>query len=245
MENESNKPKIFNRESLYEKFKNGKRPIEKDFEDLINSTVNRLDDGISKNFDTGLELAPQGEHGEEILSLFEKINDLLPTWKFKLVGDSGRKRLCITNSVEQDAISITPENKVGINCSEPEFELDVAGVVASEGRVGTFAKGEVPADGQWRTILSNLKGVNGFEMIAVAHAIEGQGKYAMLHAILLNAYSGHSGSIKKSHNIFGWKWWKRINVRWKGDPFNYSLEIRSGINFGEGAVLKYNIGKLL
>jgi hypothetical protein len=245
MENENNKSKIFNRESLYEKFKNGKRPVEKDFEDLINSTVNRLDDGISKNFDTGLELAPQGENGEEIMSLFEKINDLLPSWKFKLVGDSGNKRLCIASSKLGDALVITRENKVGINCKDPKFELDVAGVVGSAGRVGTFAHGEVPADGQWKTILLDLKGVNAFEMMAVAHATDGKGKYAMLHAFLLNAYSGNSGRIKKIHNIYGWKWWNRINVRWKGDPFNYSLEIRSGANFGEGAVLKYNIGKLI
>ena len=73
-EEENSTSKLLNRESLYERFKNGKRPNEKDFEDLINSSINKLDDGISKSFEAGLELAPQGEEGKEVISLYEKLN---------------------------------------------------------------------------------------------------------------------------------------------------------------------------
>lgn len=246
MVEEEKKSKLFNRESLVDKFKNGKRPEEKDFEDLINSTINKLDDGISKSFETGLELAPQGETGSDLISLYEKLNDLSPAWRIRLLGEAGNKTLNI-NSLKQEssAFTINSKNKVGINVEDPQYDVDVAGTVAAAGRVGTFASGEVRADGKWKTILTHLEGVNAFELIAVAHAKEGKGKYALLEASLLNAYSGNKGRIKRTNDYYSWKWWHRLRIRWRGTPFNYSLEIRSGIDFGNEGIIKYNIGKRL
>lgn len=243
---ETEKLKLFNRESLYEKFRNGKRPEERDFKDLIYSSINKLDDGISKSFEAGLELAPQGEEGEDLISFFEKLNDLSPSWKIRLQGEKGEKNLNITSNQQLvNTITLTKENKLGVNHESPQHELDVNGTIASSARIGTYAVGEVAADGQWKTILKNLEGVNAFEMMAVAHSTEGKGKYAMMQAHLLNAYSGKGGRIKRIQNYYSWKWWHRIRVRWRGTPFDYSLEIRSGYNYGEGGVIKYNIGKLL
>lgn len=246
MEEENEKSKLFNRESLYEKFKNGKRPEEKDFEDLINSTINKLDDGISKSFDGGLELAPQGEEGEDLISLFEKLNDLLPSWRIRLQGEKGKKSFNFkSNDQEVNALTITQDNKLGVNVENPKHELEIMGAMASSARIGTYAVGEVVADGKWKTILSDLEGVNAFEMMAVAQATKGKGKYAMLQASLLNAYSGKGGRVKRIQNYYSWKWWHRIRVRWRGTPFKYSLEIKSGADYGEGGTIKYNIGKLL
>mgnify|MGYP000291870728 CR=1 FL=1 len=245
-EEENSTSKLLNRESLYERFKNGKRPNEKDFEDLINSSINKLDDGISKSFEAGLELAPQGEEGKEVISLYEKLNDLHPAWKVSLQGEKGKKNLTILSQQQEgSALTVSPENKIGINQENPQHDLDISGTIASSGRVGTFASGEVPADGKWKTVLENLEGVNAFELIAVAHATEGKGKYALLQASLLNAYSGDGGRIKRTQDYYSWKWWHRIRVRWRGTPFDYSLEIRSGYDYGEGGVIQYNIGKLL
>lgn len=191
-------------------------------------------------------MAPQGEEGEDIISLYEKLNDLHPVWRFCLQGDSGSKKLNIKQgNQEQSAFVIDSKNRVGVNLESPNYNFEVGGTIASVGRVGTYASGEVKADGEWKTILTDLEGVNAFELIAVAHASEGKGKYALLEASLLNAYSGKRGRIRRTNDFYSWKWWHRIRIRWRGTPFNYSLQIRSGIDYGEEGVLKYNIGKLL
>ena len=66
--------KLLNRETLCELFKNGKRPTEDDFRDLVFSMINKLDDGLSKDFNHGLELAPQGASAETLLSFFHRID---------------------------------------------------------------------------------------------------------------------------------------------------------------------------
>lgn len=48
------KAKKHNREALKEYFKSGKRPKENHFKNLINSTMNNIDDGISKSVKNSL-----------------------------------------------------------------------------------------------------------------------------------------------------------------------------------------------
>lgn len=238
--------KLYNRDSLFEKFKNGRRPEEKDFEDLINSTINKLDDGIAKSFKSGLELAPKGESAERLISLFEKLNDTDPAWVFNLKGKVSKKSLHIESVAHKNSImSFTTDNKVGVNKENAMHELDVAGTIGMQRRVGTYASDRIPANGQWFRILSGLKGVNAFELIASANGKEGQGKYALLHANLLNAYRGKNGKIKRTQDYYGWKWWHRLKVRWTGSPFNYNLELKSASNYGEEATIDYHICQLL
>ena len=49
---------IRNRNTLIEGFSKGQRPTADDFKNLIDSTVNILDDGFSKDAQSGIKLAP-------------------------------------------------------------------------------------------------------------------------------------------------------------------------------------------
>ena len=58
-----------NRNTLKEYFKRGSMPNQKHFYELIDSMVNISDDGIDKNPDDGLRLAPSKENSP-VISLF-------------------------------------------------------------------------------------------------------------------------------------------------------------------------------
>lgn len=246
MEEEKEKVKLYNRDSLYEKFKNGKRPHEGDFEDLINSTINKLDDGIAKSFESGLELAPQGDEGSTVISLYEKLSDADASWLINLKGEEGNKDLYLENKeAENPALFLNRKNQIGINTNDPSCELEVNGVIGAKGRVGTYAQGEISANGEWMTILKGLEGVNAFELVAYAHDEKGKGKYALTRATLLNAYSGNRGRIKRTNDYYGWKWWHRIRLRWVGTPFDYSLEMKTASDYGDEGRINYHIATLL
>ena len=66
-----------NRNTLKEYFKRGSMPNQKHFYELIDSMVNISDDGIDKNPDDGLRLAPSKENSP-VISLFTNIQDNIP-----------------------------------------------------------------------------------------------------------------------------------------------------------------------
>ena len=70
-----------NRNTLKEYFKCGSMPNQKHFYELIDSMVNISDDGIDKNPDDGLRLAPSKENSP-VISLFTNIQDNIPEWKY-------------------------------------------------------------------------------------------------------------------------------------------------------------------
>lgn len=234
---------LYNRESLIKRFKNGTRPDENDFEALIASTINKLDDGISNSFNEGLQLAPQNE---KIVSFYKNLNNDHPDWDIRLKGEKNAKALSFSSSSSSKALwSLHPNARVGLLNEDPQYTLDVSGAVAMQTRIGTFARGSLNADGNWHPVLKNQKGVQAFEIMAHAHGEKGRGKYALVHAFLMNAYAGRKGAVKKTQNYFGWKWWHRIRLRWTGTPFNYQLEMKTASDYGDDAVIEYHICKLL
>jgi hypothetical protein len=60
-----------NRETLKSYFKKGQLPSEGNFNDLIDSLINKIDDGMSKTVDEGLMLSPIGE-SKKLLSLYRQ-----------------------------------------------------------------------------------------------------------------------------------------------------------------------------
>ena len=68
---------------MKEIFRKGKKPDEQDFGHLIDSTLNILDDGFSKNPETGMGLAPLLEKGT-VLSVFKEMSDAKPQWEFAI-----------------------------------------------------------------------------------------------------------------------------------------------------------------
>jgi len=241
-------PKLYNRDSLYEHFKNGTRPTENHFFDLINSTINKLDDGISKDFENGLQLAPQTQNngnGEKVISFYEQLDGSSPLWTINLIGAGRDKMLSIKNEQNKEVLlSLTQNGKIGINNADPKYDLDVNGTAGMKSRIGTFEQGIIKANNQWQPILKGLKSCNMFEVVAMAYGEHGGGKYASLHAIASNAYSGKRGRIRCSRDYYGWKWWRRIGLRWVGNSFNYDLEMKTFSDYGRSGEIAYSITRL-
>lgn len=237
--------KLLNRETLYELFKNGKRPTEEDFKDLIFSMINKLDDGLSKDFDHGLELAPQGTSAEKLLSFFHRIDDPNPAWTIGILDKEDGGGINIENGdTQQSALYIDKDGKIGIGTKQPKTLADIQGMLSVKSLQGNYAEGVIAADAQWHTVLNNLEGCTAFQVLACANGKPGEGKYAMLHAIAVNAYAGKGGAVKKVQNWYGWQWWRKVEIRWIGTPFNYQLQLRSRSNYGDGAAINYQIMEL-
>lgn len=239
--------KLLNRETLAELFKDGMRPSGDSFANLIYSMVNKLDDGIEKSFDHGLSLSPQGNNAENLLSMFHQIDDLHAAWSLGLSSKDKGGGLNFKEIKEGNSNSrfyIKQGGNIGINTTEPQYNLDINGIVGMKTRKGTYACGEILANGSWQTILSNQTECKVLELTACAKGKKGEGRYALLHAFALNPYAGKRGCIKKFQNYYGWKWWHRIQVRWRGTPFSYSLQMRTASNYGKNATIDYHITQL-
>lgn len=242
----NNSNKLLNRETLAELFKNGMRPSGDSFSNLIHSMVNKLDDGIEKNFDHGLSLSPQGNDAENLLSMFHQVDDTHSAWALGLTDkDQGGGLNFKEGATDKSRLYIKQGGNIGINTTYPQHNLDVNGTVGMKARKGTYAHGNVSANGKWQTILKNQTNCTVFELTACAKGEKGEGKYAVLHAFALNPYAGKRGYIKRFQSFYGWKWWRRLQVRWTGTPFNYNLEIRTVSNYGLEGVIDYHITKLL
>jgi hypothetical protein len=95
------------------------------------------------------------------------------------------------------------------------------------------------ANGEWQTILSDLKGVSAFEINGYSQGEPTKGRYCVIHAIALNGYTGKRGRIYCKNNYYGW-WWQRLKLRWIGIPHNYELQIKTCSNYGlKGRIIIY------
>ena len=68
-----------NRETLKEFFSKGKMPAQGNFEALIDSMVNRIDDGFSKDMENGLMLSPEGS-SKSLIGFFRSIEQKSAAW---------------------------------------------------------------------------------------------------------------------------------------------------------------------
>lgn len=238
---------LFTRESLKHFFKKGKFPSEVHFSHLIDSSVNKLDDGFAKSEEDGLQLAPQGK-SDRLISFFKHINDTHPEWQINFREIDNRNGLSI-ESVSTDAegkqishswVFIDKEGRIGLNNTEPQHLLDVNGTVGMHTRVGSFLAGSVPGDGKWYPILSGLRGLQAFEVVARIGGLKNRGKYALTHAIALSTYGRSKSKIKQVRAHYGW-FWNRISLRWKAKwqkeeggegEWVYSLQVRTRSHYG-------------
>ncbi len=236
------------RQTLKNLFRKGSLPTQSSFTDIIDSSINKIDDGFSKSMDDGLMLAPIGE-SKKLLSLFKKITDKTPEWTININENLGNaspsKQLNFVNQNNDiPLLNLSDKGFIGVNTSNPKHELDVNGYVASKGRIGTVSeKTTVPANGEWHAILSDLNYCSGFEVMARVGVLK-TGKHALLHAIAMSAYGNSHHRIRKTYARFSF--WRpiRIKIRWTGTTYNYNLEIKTSKNLGQDVLIKYNISQL-
>lgn len=239
--------KSFGREDLKKYFRNGQIPSENHFSYLIDSMINKQDDAFLKDKDNGFVIASMG-NSNKFLSLYKNINDLDPFFSLEK-DEQGVESLKINPVRETEKASndssfyFDVEGRLGIGKkSEEAFRLDVNGFVGMQGRMGTFLSGKVPADGQWHTIVDGLDNCNAFEVVARTGK-RGTGKFAILHAIALSAFGGSRSKIRKTSAHYGF-FWNKLKLRWRGTTHNYSLQLKTGNNYGEDIDIYYHISKL-
>ena len=225
------------RTALKQKFQKGRMPSEQDFSNLIDSMVNILEEGFDKTAEDGLKLAQLLGTGK-LLSFYENIAVEQPKWFLELsasstdtclhFGTPTQPRVMSLRSNESNAAEQEDVIAVGINNPRPETTLDVMGVVAGQGWRGQPGELPVLANGLWQDITDVLTGCEAFEIMAGVGGPDNEGKFAMLHAIAMQAFNG-KGHIDYRHAYFG-KRCNRIELRWikvpEQGPFHFKLQMR-------------------
>lgn len=236
-----------NRKTLASYFTNGALPKEENFSDLIESTVNIVDDGFDKSPQDGMKIA-QLENSSKLISFYEEITVKTPVWSIAFsdpghdVQTGGNKNLNFYLG-RQNSAGFTlaagaarddgggdgeaREVRVGINNDAPRQALDVNGVVASNGRIGR--EGKIRADGEWHPILSKLDGCQAFEIMAGVGK-PSSGRYALMHAFALNTFNSKKANITY-HQAHYLSKCDQIDLRWVGEMHNYSLEMRTRCSY--------------
>jgi hypothetical protein len=232
---------VRNRNTLKNFFRNGKSPSETEFSDLIDSTWNKVDDGLNKTESDGLKLAPFGK-SPTLMSFYESIGSPAADWKVAINAENNKGIAFVQPGHENSpALTFSSAGNVGINTFTPRTALEVTGTISATGRMGSYQTGKVPADATWHTIVSGLKGFNAFEIVAAAAGNTGEGHYTMAHAIALNACQGRKGTIKVISTSYDWFDFRdKLRFRWHGAPDNYMLQVRTGKHYALRSDKKFN-----
>lgn len=244
-----NNNKIYGREELKEHFRNGKLPTEHHFAHLIDSTINKQEDGFSKDEENGMLVAALGS-SKRFVSFYRTNDDLEP---FFLMEKDERDNPGFRMGANPDATKEVQSDEknfyfhlngnmgVGRKCN-PCYKMEVAGFIAMEGRTGTYMIGKVPADGRWHPILSGLDNCHAYEIMARTGK-RNSGRFAIMHAIAVSAFGGSRCSIRRTSAHYGF-FWNRLRLRWKGGTHNYDLQLRTNSNYGPDVEIYYRIMRL-
>lgn len=257
---EENK-KIHSRETLKKFFKNGQIPNETHFSSLIDSVIVQHDDGISKDEKNGYSIAPLGS-SSKLMTFYENIDRVDPLFfveKDLLDSPSVKFRSGTTNNKadnkKEDSFYFHQNGNLGIGKkSNLNFKVDINGFSASQGRIGNYSYGTIPADGKWHDITPELDNCQAFEIIARTGKKK-SGRFSLLHATALSTFGKGYGirifgkshpAIRKTRAYWGsfWSVWNKLDIRWDGTTHKYTLQLRSNSKFGTGVDIYYNVIKL-
>jgi hypothetical protein len=260
---------IRTRETLKKFFKEGQRPSEDHFADLVDSMLNMSDEGFRKTVENGQELStPEGR--DALLSFFRSQNQDAARWSvgFSRVSDQlliqqgpagrGGESAPDTDPGAASAplLCLDPSQRIGVGEASPKAELDVAGSVRSRGRLGSFPLNPAPAlaDGKWHNLTGELAGCQAFEVMAGVSQ-RGSGRVALMHAVALNAYNPSYGflnflnrkrGIRCTHAYYSRRV-DRLQLRWQGSSgknAGYRLQIRTGCVYGKAVEIQAQLTQL-
>ncbi|MBB2147955.1 hypothetical protein [Pedobacter gandavensis] len=227
-------------------FRKGKIPTETQYAALIDSVVNKVDDGFLKDEEFGFHIQSTGK-SKTFASLFPDNNAIDPF--FVISKDQAKpKNLKLQPYVKGDdnenfSFYFGANGNLGLGKpAADKIKLEVAGFVGMQGRAGTFRAGKFPADGQWHTIVKDLNNCHAYEVMARAGA-KGKGKFALMQATALGVYGKRGSKIKKTRTCYGFCW-NHLNLRWIGTTHNYALQIRTNSNYGHHAQIFFKVSQL-
>jgi hypothetical protein len=228
-----------NRNSLKTFFKKGQLPSETSFVDLIDSMINKVDDGMSKTLDDGLMLSPIGG-SRKLISFYKSIEEKSPAWNIAISQGDGH--LNFNNHVGDSVLTLTNSGKIGVNNNNPSVELDINGSVAMNGRIGNAYQGKIPGDGKWHQVLTDLNGCHAFEVVA-GIGKKKTGRYALIHATALSAFGKSKSKIDIRQAYYGVRS-NRIELKWTGTTYSFNLEMRTRNTYDGDFFIQYFISKL-
>ncbi|MBU6167424.1 MAG: hypothetical protein KGQ86_00160 [Bacteroidetes bacterium] len=222
---------ILNRITLKNFFRKGSVPTETNFADLIDSSINIVEDGIGRSVEDGFRIAPMG-YSKRLLSFYENAQKSKPDW-FISLNDGNSKGLAFHESDSENRLVLKNGGNIGIGISNPTSKLEVKGCIGMDERKGTFLTGQVPGDAKWHNIIAELDGISAFEIMAQISGKKGSGRYAISHAIALATYGGYLSrwSIRKTAANYG-GFLNQLQFRWTGSVNNYALQIRTRRHYG-------------
>lgn len=232
-----------NRETLKEYFKDGNRPAGQHFQDLIDSMLNILDDGLNRSDQEGLKLSPLNSKGT-VLEFFRDIQDSHPVWKVNL--DAEKRTLSIVDGeTDKPLITLTPGKPVRVHT-----DIEVEGGISARFFRGNYTSEKswcsvVKADGQWHTIPlipnNQRDGCRAYRVVAGCGKT-GFGKYSLLDATAMHCYGRHR-KIRGTYSWFGVHF-NRLQLRWHKEGINWVLQIRTRSNYGENVLIRYQITQI-
>lgn len=254
---------IRNRQTLRSFFDAGKLPTQDHFGDLVDSMLNMSDEGFRKSAENGVEVStPVGY--DALVTFYREQTARAALWSIGYgserdpllfhkgsVGGAGNTPPVLALDADGDT------HRVGIGLAQPRHALDVAGVVASQGRVGTWRPADpqpLPADGEWHDLTGDLHGCQAFEVLAGAgHA--GSGRFALMRAVAMNTYNPGGGwwaallgrnRIRCEHAWYGRRC-DKLELRWDGTSgrhATYRLQVRSRCDYGSGVLIQATLTQL-
>jgi hypothetical protein len=250
---------VHGRKTLVNYFQGGALPTADQFRDLIDSSFNRVDDGIKKSPEDGICIASLSE--PNFISFYDQSVFTEPLWRVAYDKDSDALQVRKAGTADPHAVSslTIARNRVGVLQQAPAAELDVAGVVRARGRAGypPVANSEAAKDERsgWQPLTEFLRGCHAFEVVAGVGGGEKSGRYALLHAIAMNAFNpaglwtmlfGRGRPIRTLHASYGRRG-DRLQLRWgtdATDPRSYRLEIRSRCPLPPGRQIQAHVTRL-
>jgi hypothetical protein len=240
-----------NRETLKQFFKKGSLPSEDQFRDLIDSALIKKDDGFEKTTQNGWEIRLIGDHDRLISFLRE---DAVNRAAWSISYDKATDRLLFVKpeagGEARSVVVFHPSGRLGVNTREPQCELDVAGVIAAEGRLGgnPYRKRQktVKADGSWHPITDELVGCQAFEVMAGVGKKD-SGMYALMQAVAINTFNPKGlffNFLRRKNRIrytqaFYLSRGHKIQLRWESSGTDkYVLSMRTNCNYGKNSLGK-------
>ena len=222
---------ILNRITLKNFFRKGSVPTETNFADLIDSSINIVEDGIGRSVEDGFRIAPMG-YSKRLLSFYENSQKSNPDW-FISLNDGNSKGLTFHQSDNDHRLVLRNGGNIGIGISNPTSKLEVKGGIGMDARKGTFVEGQVPGDAKWHDIIAELDEIHAFEIMAQISGKKGSGRYAIAHAIALATFGGYLSkwSIRKTAANYG-GFLNQLQFRWTGSVNNYALQVRTRRHYG-------------
>jgi hypothetical protein len=251
-----------NRETLARYFREGELPREDHFRDLIDSALIKFDDGFDKTVLNGWEIRLIGDH-DRLISFLRDNAVKQAAWSISY-DKHGDRLMFVKPAADGEARSVVvfdPRGRVGVNTREPQWELEVAGNIAADGRIGGNPYRErqksVPADGGWHPITDELEGCHAFEVMAGVGKKD-SGMYALMQALAINTFNPKGplfNFLRRKNRIrytqaFYLSRGHKIQLRWEGAGSNsYVLSMRTGCNYGNNSlgkpiVIRYYLTRL-